>query len=111
MAMDGYITRAKTLIGIDDAVQDELLEEIQANTVDLYKAVTGAHQVPESHAFMIVEVMVKRYNRIGNEGMTQERQADLLHVFESSDFGQYDAILDDYYKKDEGRVKGGVFWL
>lgn len=54
---------------------------------------------------------MKRYNRIGNEGMTQERQADLLHVFESSDFGQYDAILDDYYKKDEGRAKGGVFWL
>lgn len=108
--MVDYIKRVKTLLGIDDDLQDSLLEEIQDNTIALYIALTGADAVPSDHDFMIREVMVKRYNRLGNEGMSQERQADMLQVFNSDDFSEYKDILLARYKPPDTRQKGGVFW-
>lgn len=108
--MADYIKRVKTLLGIDDDLQDSLLEEIQENTAALYKALTSEKVIPVDHDFMIVEVMVKRYNRIGNEGMLQERQADMLQVFDSSDFSPYMDILNERFKPPEKREKGGVYW-
>lgn len=108
--MSAYVSRVKVLLGLDDSLQDSLLEEIQDNTIALYKALTGADTVPSDHDFMIREVMVKRYNRLGNEGMSQERQADMLQVFNSDDFSEYkDILLARYKPPDKGR-RGGVFW-
>lgn len=108
--MANYIKRVKTLLGLTDELQDNLLAEIRDNTVELYLAVTGAESVPPEHEFMIREVMVKRYNRVGNEGMSQERQADMLQVFDSADFSEYMEILNARYKPPEQRQRGGVFW-
>lgn len=108
--MNDYVCRVKTLLSINDKLQDSLLEEIQDNTIALYKALTGADTVPSDHDFMIREVMVKRYNRLGNEGMSQERQADMLQVFNSDDFSEYKDILNAVYHPPDTRQKGGVFW-
>lgn len=108
--MAEYMKAVKTLLGIDDQLQDALLEQIQANTIALFKAKTGAKAVPESLEFMIIEVMVKRYNRIGNEGMLQERQADLLQVFDQSDFDVYKDILDREFRPPDTRQRGAVLW-
>lgn len=100
----------KTLLGIIDSDQDELLSVIEANTIALFKLITGVDYVPMELEFMVIEVMVKRYNRIGNEGMSQERQADLTQVFEKSDFDEYQALLDKCFELTPQREKGRVVW-
>lgn len=104
------IERVKVLLGIQDKLQDALLAEIEDNTVALFKAITGDITVPEAFEFMIREVMVKRYNRIGSEGMSQERQSDMTLVFDKSDFNDYMDILNSRYKPPDERERGGVFW-
>lgn len=108
--MADYLEPVKVLLGIEDKLQDKLLEQIRSNTVALFKAKTGAKEVPDHLDFMIVEVMVKRYNRIGNEGMLQERQDDLLQVFDQSDFDVYKDILDREFRPPDTRQRGAVLW-
>ncbi|MGX7349982.1 phage head-tail connector protein [Dolosicoccus paucivorans] len=108
------INQVKTLLGITDDVQDELLSVIEENTIALFNLITHQHftnnSIPEDFRFMIIEVMIKRYNRIGNEGMSQERQADLLQVFEKSDFDEYMTWINAEFDLVPEREKGRVLW-
>ena len=108
------INRVKTLLGILDHEQDELLRVIEENTIALFNLITNKRftqeTLPKEFDFMIIEVMIKRYNRIGNEGMSQERQADLLQVFEKSDFDEYMEWIDLKFGLTPAREKGRVFW-
>lgn len=88
------VRRAQLLIGLAPDEQVELLTEIKENTEALFRAITGAATIEPRFSFMLVEVMVKRYNRIGAEGMSQERQVDLLHVFQQDDFEPYMELLN-----------------
>ena len=107
--MSERIGRVKLLLGIEDELQDKLLAEIEDNTVSLFKALTGTPEIPEEFEFMIREVMVKRFNRIGSEGLSQERQSDMSLVFDKADFSDYMDILNTYFHPSE-RERGGVFW-
>ncbi|MGT2683381.1 phage head-tail connector protein [Streptococcus porci] len=110
------IENVKVLLGIpkDDTEQDGLLSEIEQNTIDLFKAKTGEkNEVPSQFLFMVKEVIVKRYNRIGSEGMSSTSQTDLSMTFDNTDFDEYQEILDKYYatvNKDRIR-QGKMIWL
>lgn len=93
--MSDNVRRVKILLFGDaaDTLQDDLLEEIEASTTDHFKAITGATEVPEELGFIIREVMVKRYNRLGNEGMSSTSRTDLSMTFTTGDFDDYLDIL------------------
>lgn len=106
---DQLVRRAQLLIGLAPDEQVELLTEIKENTEALFRIITGAVIVESRYSFMLVEVMVKRYNRIGAEGMSQERQVDLLHVFQQDDFEPYMELLNrEFGLLEDQRQKGGV---
>ena len=54
-------------------------------------------QIPERFSYMIKEVAVKRYNRIGAEGMTSEAVDGRSNAYELNDFKEYEAIIDNYF--------------
>ena len=54
--------------------------------------------VPSDLSWVIVEVMVKRYNRLGSEGLLSQSAEGLSMTFDSSDFEAYASILAKRFK-------------
>ena len=46
-------------------------------------------EVPERLEYIIEEVSVKRFNRVGAEGMTQESVDGRSNTFQNNDFDEY----------------------
>ena len=67
--------------------------------------------VPEELSYIIVDVAVARYNRIGSEGMTSETVEGISSTYISDLLDQYDDEIKAFalgpldYKARQGRVK------
>lgn len=93
------MNRIKTLKGIPktDEVQNELITEIiditeQSLLSHLGDSVTS---VPESMEFIMVEVGVRRYNRLGAEGAVKKTVEGMSLEFDDRDFEPYQHLFTD----------------
>lgn len=101
----------KKLLG---GTQDEKLEVIERRTKSRLASILGVSEVPISFETIVYEVTVKRFNRIGNEGMQSYSQEGLSMAFPESDFAEYQGEIDGWLnaqEDDEGEVKRGRFRL
>ncbi len=87
------IEQVKALLGISDDLQDNLLSVIQDMTEAHFKAYSNQDTIPGDLQYIIVEVMVKRFNRIGSEGMKSQKVEGLSMEFSVDDFLEYDKII------------------
>ena len=97
------IEQVKALLGINDDLQDKQLEVIQKLTESHFKSYTGQAYIPFDLDFIIVEVMLKRFNRIGAEGMTSQSMEGLTTQFDpQEDFEAYRSILQRRFSDSMG---------
>ena len=61
--------------------------------------------MPKQLEFVLVELSIKRFNRIGSEGFTSETVDGKTMSYEESEFEGYKKYLDDYICKN-GPSKG-----
>lgn len=94
------IEQVKTLLGISDDLQDNLLSVIQMLTESHFKAYSKQDNIPENLNYIVVEVMVKRFNRIGSEGMSSQTVEGLNMAFELDDFEEYDKVIHRQFASD-----------
>ncbi len=94
------IEQVKALLGISDNLQDDLLEVIRELTEAHFNAYSGQSLIPRSLEFIIVEVMVKRFNRIGSEGMSSHGVEGLSMSFDLDDFASYDKVIRRQFASD-----------
>ena len=87
------ITQAKILLGIEDNLQDKLLTTIATLTTANFLAYAGVDDVPEGLEYIITEVIVKRFNRIGAEGMSSQSLEGASMRFDFDDFKEYDSVI------------------
>lgn len=95
--MDKSVTLAnlKTMLQLKSNKQDGLLDLIINNTEQALRFKLGLAQkdeFPSELGFVSLEVCVRRYNRISNEGMASYSQEGQSITFNSSDF---DDFIDD----------------
>lgn len=110
MPVEGALDTTKTLLGITDDGRDELLTTIiSAVQARLLLLLGGANQVPESLAYIVSEVAVIRYNRIGSEGMSSHSVEGESVTYSDNDFagymGEIEAYLDEQQSAKRGRVR------
>lgn len=67
--------------------------------------------VPQELEYIIVEVSIKRYNRIGSEGMRSESVEGHSISFDNNDFREYEDIIDDYLDKEAETSRKTVYFL
>ena len=91
--------QVKVLLGIKDELQDAILEVIEQLTMQHFLSYVGDETVPPKLDWLIIEVMVKRYNRLGSEGMTNQSAEGISMTFDLSDFEPYEDILKRLYKE------------
>ncbi|CQD26444.1 conserved hypothetical protein [Staphylococcus capitis] len=106
------LENVKKLLSINDDKQDELLEIIISNTekrlISLLPLET--EEIPERLEYIVEEVSVKRFNRVGAEGMTQESIDGRSNTFQSNDFDEYMDVIDALFPKETSKRGRGVFY-
>ena len=96
------LNRVKILLGISE--NDELVNEIIELTKDKILNYINKTELPFELEFVLVELAIKRYNRIGSEGIASE-SVDGKSVSYEDVFENYKPYLDDYISRS-GKSKG-----
>lgn len=111
--MADTLVNVKESLSIHDDKQDNLLKRIIYRTERRLSVLlpTGVNSVPDELDYIVEEVSIKRYNRIGAEGMTAESVDGRSNTFQSNDFDEYMDDIERFYPTDSRNRKGrGVFY-
>lgn len=107
-----YLESVKLLIGLNDDKQDKQLKKII--DVTERRLITmlpkDIKEVPDSLSWIVEEVAVKRYNRIGAEGMSSESIDGRSTKFQENDFDEYLSIIEDEFPKYSSRTGTVTFY-
>ena len=87
------LNRIKTLLQIND--NDELIYEIVEITKEKILNYINEKELPKELEFILIELSIERYNRIGSEGIASE-SVDGKNVSYDDSFENYKIYLDDY---------------
>lgn len=107
------LERVKILLGITDNLQDDLLEIIIENVTEHLTYLLG-RDVPSNLQFIITEISVMRFNRLGSEGMKSELvEGHRTDFYEpKDDFQPYLSIIENERSKDtEPPGRGKVMFI
>ena len=101
------LNRMKVLLGIADNKlltdnNDELLMEILDITKSKILNYINSSELPKELEFVLIELSVQRFNRIGSEGIASE-SIDGKSVSYDDDFTGYKHYLDDYISRNSIR--------
>ena len=91
------LNRVKILLGTDD--NDELVNEIIELTKDKILNYINEAELPKELEFILIELAIQRYNRIGSEGIVSEN-IDGKSVSYEDDFETYKPHLNFYMLKN-----------
>lgn len=106
------LENVKKLLSINDDKQDELLKIIISNTEKRLISLlpVDIEQVPDRLEYIVEEVAVKRFNRVGAEGMTQESVDGRSNTFQTNDFDEYLDVINALFPKNTSKRGIGVFY-
>ena len=98
----------KTMLGIKDDGRDDLLQLIIDNTDQALRfklELTESEKIPGELGYIELEVSVRRFNRLQNEGMSQYSQEGESITFNSSDFDDFLDDIDLWKRRNQKDVK------
>lgn len=80
---------------------DDKLEVIEKRTRERLTSLLGVSVIPDSLEYIVFDVTNKRFNRVGQEGMSSYSQEGLSMAFPDSDFSEYQNEIDEFKRKDQ----------
>ena len=91
---------------------EEQREAIKQMTEERLKwKLGGIDKVPPELSFIVTEVSIARFNRIGSEGLSDHTVDGETMRWSDDDFAPYESDIQDYREKMEGNGKGVVMFL
>ena len=110
--------RIKKILDIQDNRQDDVLDILISNVSAhlkgrlkrINKTIT---EIPDELNYIIEEIVIRRYNRIGSEGYKSESvEGHNITFYELKDeFVPYQEIIDDYKLDDSSGGRGKVLFI
>lgn len=104
----------KTVLGTEDSLQDPVLSILISNVTSHLKGLLKK-EVPKELNYIIEEITIRRYNRIGTEGMKSESvEGHKVDFYDLKDeFVPYLDVIDDYKENDDDldRKRGKVMFI
>ncbi|EGO9259772.1 phage head-tail connector protein [Enterococcus faecalis] len=61
-------------------------------------------EIPEKLDYIVPSIVVKRYNRLGFEGMEQHSQSEEIISYNLDDFGEFQDEINDYLE-EQGLIR------
>lgn len=115
------IDEIKLFIGIDDELQDELLELIIKDseerivaTINRYSMKNGTEKIttiPNEFTYIHRDVSIKRFNKMNSEGAESDSEEGRSYTWEKSYLDEYLDIFDEYTKPKVQAGTGIVRWV
>src|SRR5690625_4296727 len=104
--------RIKTMLGIEDDLQDDVLDVLISNVSSHLKSLLGK-DIPERLEFIVEEITVRRFNRLGTEGMQSESvEGHSVTFYDLRDeFTPYESIISAYKDPPESPGRGKVLFI
>lgn len=103
------LERIKRLRGIVGDGQDQMIKDvIELTRQKLLSRLEGVETVPAELEFIILEVTIKRLNRIGAEGMAKKTLEGLTTEFSNDDFQEFEADIEKYNAQKSEDGQSGV---
>lgn len=103
----------KIVLGIQDNMQDPVLDifirNVEAHLLSRLKRVNKTiTTIPTDLNYVVEEIVIRRYNRIGSEGMKSESvEGHKVDFYDLKDeFIPYQEIIDDYAEPSDDRSGG-----
>ena len=108
------LEQIKKLLGVFDNSQDELLQTIISLTeARLKNLLGGTDAVPTALSYITTEVAIRRFNRIGSEGVASHTVEGETMAWPDDDFAPYDDDIQAYLdsQDDPSTHKGRIRFL
>lgn len=108
---DDNLTKVKLLLSISDTLQDDLikllLEDSEARLLS-YINQDGAELAtyPQEMSWLLREVAIRRFNRIGDEGKKSSSESDVTATWSDDDVAADYAVYLKRYRNKKGG--GGI---
>lgn len=102
------LNELKTMLQLTSDKHNALLNLIIKNTEQALRFKLGLAQkdeFPRELGFVSLEVCVRRYNRISNEGMASYSQEGQSITFSSSDFDDFESDINTWREQNGKNVK------
>lgn len=90
------LNRIKLLLGVNDLESEELLIEVLELTTSKVLNYIKSDEIPVPLEFVVVELAIQRFNRIGSEGIETESVDGKQTKYVNDEFEAYKHYLDDY---------------
>lgn len=74
-------------------------------TEERLKRLIKEDNIPQKLEYIVVEVAIKRYNRLSNEGMKSYSQEGLSITFDDNDFAEFMDDINDYLDEIDAKRK------
>jgi hypothetical protein len=101
----------KELLGIEGSEQDSKLNIILETTEKRLRMLLGGLEPPEELNYIIEEVSVIRFNRIGSEGLSSHTVDGESLSWSEDDFAGYKDDIQAYLDSQKEATKGRVRFL
>lgn len=95
------LTRIRNILQVNN--QDELIENIFYLVNEKVVSYLKVEEVPKSLEWILVELSVQRFNRIGSEGISSESVEGGSTVYIEDELGPYYHFLDEYISTNNTR--------
>ena len=97
LSTDGMIVaRMLGLSNVDDSTVINVIEDCVDVATSRLLVRIGAEVVPEQLGYIVREVAIKRYNRIGSEGVSSHTVEGESQSWNEDDFEPFEADIDAY---------------
>lgn len=103
------IDDVKVLLGIED--EDSKLKVIITLTENRLKALLGQTEVPSELEYIVTEVSIARFNRIGSEGLSGHSVEGESLTFKDNDFEAYADDIQAWRDSQESQEIGRIRFL
>lgn len=103
----------KELLGIqeNDTAMDTRLGIIISATTKRLKVLLGGLDVPDDLNYIVTDVSIMRFNRIGSEGLSSHSVDGESLSFSNNDFEPYMDDIQSYLNAQKEATKGKVRFL
>lgn len=107
------LNNLKIILGIDlnDASIDDKLNLILSMATARLKRLLGDIEPPESMNDIILNVSIKRFNRIGSEGLSSHSQEGESLSFSDNDFDEYKDDIKAFLEAQDSGTRGRLRFI
>lgn len=99
------LDRLRLKLGLEDESQDDILAVLVDDASNLICLYLSTDSLPYSLNFIAEEIAIKRYRKIGSEGLTSESIDVIQSTFESDALAEYKPLLDEYKRNQSRRLR------